>query len=237
MPPRDVMRGFKEEKALVYDLDALHVKPDLEITASYIPRVYCAILRTVLTNVKKMSLDAVCIDVGEGKCNGANYLAGILESEISIPILRTRNDDCTRFGNPVSESGLPLVEKMRRITDGVLDPDNKKRNLTRCEPTAGFWGVPPRDFSILELFPHRTHVFGWARCMENKTPSDIELERLSDPGAPTVFFAQSFCQKSALAYYLAKHHPCGIYVDADVYMGHSTKAKLQAFLELNGVTE
>ncbi|MEW6326751.1 MAG: hypothetical protein AB1487_04060 [Thermodesulfobacteriota bacterium] len=234
MPPREVMIRLKKEGAKIYDLDALHVKPDLEITASYIPRVYCAILRTVLTNAKKMSLDAIYIDVGEGKCSGALYIADILKVELNIPIIQTRNEDKMHFGNPICESDLPLVEKMELITQGVLGPEAMRNDLVRCEPVAGFWGVPPRDFSILTLFPPRTHVFGWTRCMENKTPADAALEKVVNPDVPTVFFAQSFCQKTALAYYLARRHPCGLYVDADVYMGHSTKSKVQAFLELNG---
>ncbi|MDP2799714.1 MAG: hypothetical protein Q8O60_07535 [Deltaproteobacteria bacterium] len=237
MPPREVMFSLKKEGVKIYDLDALHVKPDLEITASYIPRVYCAILRTVLTNAKKMSLDAIYIDVGEGKCSGALYIAEILKVELNIPVIQTRNEDKMRFGNPVCESDLPLVEKMELITQSVLEPEAMKNDLVRCEPVAGFWGVPPRDFSILSLFPPRTHVFGWTRCMENKTPADAALEKVVHPDVPTVFFAQSFCQKTALTYYLARRHPCGLYVDADVYMGHSTKSKVQAFLELNGAID
>lgn len=235
MPPRDIMRQLRDEGAAIHDLDALHVRPDLEITASFIPRVYCAILRTVLTNAVKMSLESIVIDVGEGKCSGALWIADILEDELGIPVLRTRNQDDVRTGNPVCESALPLTQKMELITRSVLDPESDNKDRVRCAPAAGFWGVPPRDFSMLDLFPFRTHIFGWARCMENKTPSDLTLEKEYDPDIPTVFFAQSFCQKSALAYYLAKRHPCGLYVDADVYMGHSTKSKLQAFLELNGV--
>ncbi len=236
LPPREIMIHLKGQGSTVYDLDALHVKPDLEITSSYIPRVYCAILRTVLTNAKKMPLDAIYVDVGEGKCNGALQIAEILEGELSIPIIKTRNEDKVRLGNRICISDLPLVKKMELITGSVVEPNPLKGPLATCEPVAGFWGVPPRDFSLLNLFPARTHIFGWTRCMENKTPCDLALEKIVDPGIPTVFFAQSFCPKTALAYYLAKRHPCGLYVDADVYMGHSTKAKVQAFLELNGVT-
>lgn len=235
MPPLEVMIRLKEEQARIYDLDALHVKPDLEITSEYVPRFYCAILRTVLTNAMKMSLDAIYIDTGDGKCNGALHISEILERELDIPVVRTRNEDQMHFGNPICEGELSLTEKMTLITEGVMNPEAAKNDLVRCEPVAGFWGVPPRDFSILDLFPPRTHIFGWTRCMENKTPADLVLERKVNPNIPTVFFAQSFCQKSSLAYYLARRHPCGLYADADVYISHSAKAKVQAFLELNGV--
>ncbi|MBE0583237.1 MAG: hypothetical protein IH612_05675, partial [Desulfofustis sp.] len=107
--------------------------------------------------------------------------------------------------------------------------------LPPCPPTAGFWGVPPRDFSLLSLFPETTHVYGWSRCMENKTPDNIELEEHFNPEIPTIFFAQSFCAKTALARHLAGRHPHALYVDCDVSAGSSVKAKIQAFLELSGV--
>ena len=72
--------------------------------------------------------------------------------------------------------------------------------------------------------------------MENKTPSDTELEALINPDIPTVFFAQSFCAKTALARHLAKKHPQSLYLDIDVTTGSSAMAKVQAFLELSGVT-
>jgi hypothetical protein len=102
-------------------------------------------------------------------------------------------------------------------------------------PTAGFWGVPPRDFSILELFPDTTHIYGWTRCMENKTPANHDLELYCNKSIPTVFYAQSFCAKTALARHLAIRHPHGLYLDSDVTAGGSAKAKIQAFLELSGV--
>ena len=71
--------------------------------------------------------------------------------------------------------------------------------------------------------------------MENKTPADLALERLFDPTIPTVFFSQSFCAKSALAKHLAAQHPRAIAVDCDVSAGSSTRAKIEAFLELSGI--
>lgn len=71
--------------------------------------------------------------------------------------------------------------------------------------------------------------------MENKTPADLDLERHCDPNLPTVFFAQSFCAKSALAKHLADKHPKAIAVDCDVTASNSTRAKIEAFLELSGI--
>ena len=96
--------------------------------------------------------------------------------------------------------------------------------------------MPPRDFSILAPFPDSTHIYGWTRCMENKTPADLELEAYCNPAVPTVFFAQSFCAKTALAKHLAARHPkTALWVDCDVSAGSSARAKIEAFLELSGV--
>ena len=75
--------------------------------------------------------------------------------------------------------------------------------LPESKAQFGFWGVPPNDLSILEIFPDSTHVFGWSRCVEAKNPANIELEMMVDENLPTVFFAQTFCAKNQLAKYLA----------------------------------
>jgi hypothetical protein len=72
--------------------------------------------------------------------------------------------------------------------------------------------------------------------MENKTPANLELEIHYNPAIPTVFFAQSFCAKTALAHHLARLHPRSLFVDCDVTAGNSARAKIEAFLELSGVT-
>jgi hypothetical protein len=71
--------------------------------------------------------------------------------------------------------------------------------------------------------------------MENKTPADLEMEKLFEPTLPTIFFAQSFCAKAALAKHLAGKHPRAIAIDCDVTPGSSTRAKIEAFLELSGI--
>ena len=91
---------------------------------------------------------------------------------------------------------MNLVEKMSAITSGV-QLIAVEQEIIPCQPTAGFWGVPPRDFSLLSLFPDTTHIYGWARCMENKTPDNTEMECHYNSDIPTVFFAQSFCAKTA----------------------------------------
>jgi len=235
MPPLKVIRALNDAGAVIFDLDTPLVKADIELTTPYVPTVYCAILRTVVLNSLHLTLDAIYIDVGPGKCDCALHVATVLEDILDIPIYKTENEDMTAFGTPISQSGMGLMQKFERITEGVKKAEKPSDPPESCQPTAGFWGVPPRDFSILDLFPDTTHIYGWTRCMENKTPADHALEVRFNPDIPTVFYAQSFCAKTALARHLADKHPHGLYLDSDVTAGGSAKAKIQAFLELSGV--
>ncbi len=235
VPPLAVIRKLNEEGAVIHDLDTPLAAADMEKTAQYLPRVYCAILRTVVLNALHLSLDRLYIDVGPGKCDCALHTAQVLEDFLAIPVTRTRNEDTTPFGTPLCDCRMDLTEKFLRITESVQHAAANPAPPPACVPRAAIWGVPPRDFSILSLFPDTTHVYGWTRCMENKTPANHALEERFDPTVPTVFFAQSFCAKTALAQLLARRHPHGLYVDCDVTAGGSVKAKIQAFLELAGV--
>jgi hypothetical protein len=238
IPPRMVIAALNELGAHILDLDEPQLKADMELTAPWLPRVYCAILRTAVLNALHLRLDMLFIDVGPGKCDCAFHVSTVLQDLLPIPVIRTRNEDNVAFGYPLCETRLALPEKFRKITAGVRNATHYATGLfPPCRPTAAFWGVPPRDFSLLALFPDTTHVYGWTRCMENKTPADWELEAQCNPEVPTVFFAQSFCAKTALAKFLAAKHPRGLFLDADVTCSSSTRAKIQAFLELSGVSD
>ncbi len=236
VPPLQIIRSLNDRQAEIHDLDTPLVTVGIDTTAPFIPRVYCAILRTVVLNALNLELDSIYIDAGPGKCDCALHVAAILADIIDTPVITTRNTDTHSFGYPLCTGKMDLTEKFLKITAGVQSTAPTS-TVAACKPTAGFWGVPPRDFSILSLFPDTTHIYGWTRCMENKTPADIELESRFNPDVPTVFFAQSFCAKTALARHLASQHPHGFYVDSDVTAGSSIKAKIQAFLELSGVPE
>ena len=234
VPPLAEIAAINRRGDTIVDLDEPQVTASLDLTAPFIPRVYCAILRTVVLNCLHLHLDAVLIDVGPGKCDCALHVAEILSDMLTIPIIRTRNQDNHPFGHPLCTAEMPLIEKFSRITKGVQSAA-AYQTIEPCQPSCGFWGVPPRDFSLLSPFPNTTHVFGWTRCMENKTPADLALEKVFDAAIPTVFFAQSFCAKAALAKHLASKHPRAIAIDCDVTPGSSTRAKIEAFLELNGI--
>ncbi len=234
VPPLEIIRQLNEEQAQIIDLDEPLLPLPIDQTDKYLPKVYCAILRTVLLNALNLHLDRIYIDIGPGKCDCALHVATVLQQLLSIPVITVRNLDSQGTGYPISRSSLPLTEKIRAITKSVTSCQPSPQQPP-CQPVAGFWGVPPRDFSILSLFPDKTHVYGWTRCMENKTPADLELESHCNLAVPTVFFAQSFCAKNALAKHLADRHPKALWVDCDVSAGSSAKAKIEAFLELSGV--
>ncbi|MDW7772796.1 MAG: hypothetical protein SCH71_07900 [Desulfobulbaceae bacterium] len=233
VPPLAVIRELQERKCRIFDLDEPRVNKAIDLTSEYLPKVYCAILRTVVLNSMHLALDRIYIDVGPGKCDCALHVATILENMLTIPVIRTRNQDDRNFGTPICRTRMPLADKFTAITRGIQSIAAKERPEP-CVPIAGFWGVPPRDFSILRLFPDTTHIYGWTRCMENKTPANLALEIHTNPGVPTIFFAQSFCAKTALAYHLSQKHPKALYLDCDVTAGSSARAKVEAFLELSG---
>lgn len=236
VPPLEVIHALHGAWVEIFDLDEPQIWADMELTASYLPRVYCAILRTVVLNSLHLQLDMIFIDVGPGKCDCAMHVSTVLADMLDIPIIRTRNVDTIAFGTPICDTRMNLLQKFKVITAGIQSsqPFSVEKYLP-CTATAAFWGVPPRDFSLLELFPDTTHIFGWTRCMENKTPANTDLEEIFNADVPTVFFAQSFCAKTALAKFLATRHPKGLYLDVDVTCSSSTRAKIQAFLELSGV--
>ena len=235
VPPITVIRELNEKEITIFDLDAKLVPQSIDGTSPYLPKVYCAILRTVVLNAMHLELDAIYIDVGPGKCDCALHVSTILSTLLTIPVIRCFNTDTTDFGTPISTGTMDVTKKFLSITERVkYATPSSPADIKPCKAQAGFWGVPPRDFSILSAFPDRTHIYGWTRCMENKTPANEELEMLIDPRIPTVFFAQSFCAKTALAKLLADRHPHGLFLDVDFHAGGSAKAKIQAFLELSG---
>ncbi len=235
IPPLSVMELLASPEYEVFDLDEPQGKTSIETASPFLPKVYCGILRTVVANSLKIKPDIIYIDTGSGKCDCAVHTATVLEDILpNTRIVRTRNHDATDFGIPLCRTKMNLMGKMAAITASVQIPFPYE-DIMECTPTAGFWGVPPRDFSLLKLFPDTTHIYGWARCMENKTPDNLDLEMHFNPHVPTVFFAQSFCAKTALARHLASKHPYGLYLDCDVTAGNSVKAKIQAFLELSGM--
>ncbi len=227
-PPDAELERLREEGYAIVDLDVPSSAP-LSFAEGILPRVYCAVLRTVVANALRHRPGLIIADVGEGKCDGMRLLARILRS-IGFRVKTTRNRNRRGGGFPICESGLPLRKKVDAIARRLVT--GKRCSPPPAPAVAGFWGVPPADPALLDLFPRNTRIFGWTRCLENGTPSDLNLECFVDPGLPTVFYAQSFCQKNAMARHLAARHN-GLYIEVADRITRADRAKIEAFFEMN----
>jgi hypothetical protein len=237
VPPLELINKYKSSFPSSEWIDLDVPRPDInrKNSMTYLPETTCSVIQTILSNITALKPEILLAPTGASKCDSMRFLIPIIKMALKeVEIIECENDDKKNFGHPICTSGLPLTRKFDLITANVTNTDPRSTDhiaLQKTKPVAGFWGVPPYDFSILKLFPNNTHVFGWTRCMENKTPHNLELELYVEPGLPTVFFSQSFCQKNILAKELASIHK-GLYVEVDGVMDKSTQAKITAFLEL-----
>ena len=228
-PPEEVLAARRCEELIDLDNPVEGVEARGE---SLLPRTTCRIVRRILDNALALKLDEIVIDEGYGKCDAARGLAEALEGLLDIPVVRTENENREGAGTPICDSDLPVLRKMTLILEGLVQP--QELELRRePKPRAAIWGVPAADLAIYELFPDGTQVLGWARCLENRTPADWELEMFVAEGVPTVFFAQTFCPKNVVAQHLAREHD-GLHVDVDGVLSQSARAKIEAFLRFRG---
>ena len=196
-----------------------------------LPASYCAIIKNIITNslYYKKDLEVILAPIGKDKCD-SGWFASALLKDMGFNIVESKFEETAMKKTPlISTSNLPLRQKVELITKNVVEETSP--DLKQCKPRFGFWGVPPNDLSVLELFPDDTHLYGWCRCVDAKAPADLELEMFVDKDVPTVFYAQAFCAKMQLAKYLANKYG-GLYIDIDDIATNSTKAKIEAFIEL-----
>ncbi len=196
-----------------------------------LPESYCTIIKNIINCAfhYKDNLIIILAPIGKDKCDSGWFAFEVLK-DLGFNIVSSLFEEkIYKREVKISTSNLPLRKKVELITKGIYDENNLK--LEQCHAKFGFWGVPPNDLSILELFPDETHIYGWTRCVEAMTPADIELEMNIDKDVPTVFYSQSFCSKAQLAKYLADKHN-GLYIDIDDTVTNSTRAKIEAFLRL-----
>ena len=208
-----------------FDIDYGFVKQDI------LPESYCTIIKNILNCAfyYKNNLLVILAPVGKDKCDSGWFAYEILK-DMGFCVESCIFEEKKYKKQPmISTSNLPLRQKVELITKNIYEP--QQLQLIQCKAKFGFWGVPPNDLSILELFPNETHVYGWTRCVDAMAPSDIELEMYIDKDVPTVFYSQSFCSKAQLAKYLADKYN-GLYIDIDDTVTNSTKAKIEAFLRL-----
>jgi hypothetical protein len=233
-PRRSVLRAARERygHALpLVDLDVAAGAPD----AGALPTTTCRIIANIVDNALELGphLAAVVAAVGEDKCDRGRHAAFLLRRH-GFEVVESRFPPDEFEDRPLlfSRCRMPLPEKIDRIMATVIDPSLPETPPEPCEPRFGFWGVPPNDTRMLELFPPETHVYGWTRCVEAGRPGDLELESFIDEGVPTVFFTQSFCAKQELAHYLAERYG-GLAVDCHRKIDDSIMAKVEAFIKLS----
>lgn len=216
---------YPDAEWIDFDIDYGYENQDI------LPDAYCKIIKNIINAAYKHkdNLAVILAPTGKDKCDSGQFAYEILKDK-GFNIIPSKFEETTYKQEVIiSESNLGLREKTELITKGIYEP--QKLKLTKCEPKFGFWGVPPDDLSVLDLFPKETHIYGWTRCVEAKAPADIELEMYVNPDVPTVFYSQSFCSKAQLAKYLADKYD-GLYIDIDDKVTNSVKAKIEAFLRL-----
>lgn len=229
-PPEEVLAPRRAGELI--DLDNL-IEGVPSRSESLLPQTTCRIIRRILDNALALDLDEIVIDEGYGKCDSARGLVEVLEDNLEIPIIRTQNENRAGVGTAISDSRLPLRQKIELILDGLVVP--RSHDLpAEPHPRAAIWGVPAADFAIYDLFPDGAQVLGWTRCLENRTPADWRLEMYVPQGAPTVFFAQTFCPKNIVARHLARRYD-GLHVDVDGVVSQTVRAKIEAFLRFRKV--
>ena len=228
-PHPDLIEKYKKlyPNAIWIDFDIDYGFPKQDI----LPESYCAIIKNIINCAfyYKNQLLVILAPIGKDKCDSGWFAYEILK-DMGYPVISSIFEEIKyKKEVKISTSNLPLRQKVELITKGIYEP--QVLELEQCRAKFGFWGVPPNDLSILELFPDETHLYGWTRCVEAMAPADIELEMYIDVNVPTVFYSQSFCSKAQMAKYLADKYN-GLYIDIDDTVTNSTKAKIEAFLRL-----
>lgn len=228
-PHPDLIEKYKKlyPNAIWIDFDIDYGFPKQDI----LPESYCTIIKNIINCAfyYKNQLLVILAPIGKDKCDSGWFAYEILK-DMGYPVISSIFEEIKyKKEVKISTSTLPLRQKVELITKGIYEPQVPE--LEQCRAKFGFWGVPPNDLSILELFPDETHLYGWTRCVEAMAPADIELEMYIDVNVPTVFYSQSFCSKAQMAKYLADKYN-GLYIDIDDTVTNSTKAKIEAFLRL-----
>lgn len=213
---------------------------DLDINFNYppsklVPDAYCGIIKNIFDNAfyLKGRIIKILAASGKDKCDSGFFAANLLKDEgfeVEISFFEEVLPLNELPDVPICRSNLALKEKIEKITANIVEQKDYSY-LPQSNAQFGFWGVPPNDLSILELFPDDTHVFGWSRCVEAKNPANYALEMFVEPDLPTIFFTQTFCSKTLLAKHLANKYN-GLFIDTDVIPTNSARAKIEAFLRL-----
>ncbi len=232
-PRKELIKKTKDEyaNALWVDLDIDYNYPDLKL----LPDNYCTIIKNIYNNSMflKDRIIKILAPIGKDKCDSAYFLSELLKEEGFIVIESIFEDKCPNYNAlnlPISKSNLPLKKKIELITKNIYEQKDYS-DLKSVKPSFGFWGVPPNDLNLLDIFPDNTEVFGWSRAVEAGYPGDWGIETFVKENLPTVFFTQAFCSKTLVAKHLANKYQ-GLFVDVDTIPTNSIKAKIEAFIKL-----
>lgn len=215
------------------DLDIALDSPDAGIT----PKVCCHIISDIVNNALAMEaeLGLLIATSGVDKCDQGRNIRDLL-AMMGYNVMDASNFNIEPI-RPllISTAKGPLAPRIARIMRLLYEPLTPEEinffQENQCEPDFNYHGVPPQDFSLLDIFPETTHIWGWIRLVELGVPGMVDWEWQIGEGIPTVFYTQSFCNKEIMAKYLAqKHH--GLHIDGHGAISNSVEAKLQAFLTL-----
>jgi len=228
-PPDDVLARYRGHELIDLDNGIPGVRRE---SRRMLPATTCAIVKRIFDNAVALKPDVIVFDQGHGKCDPARMVSLLLKDLFDFHLISTDNTSASGQGTPLCDAALPLRQKVAMILDGLTGPQNRSVQA-EPSPKAGIWGVPASDFSLYDLFPRGTRIYGWLRCMENRTPADLGLECRVDEGIPVVFFSQAFCHKNILAKHLAKKYN-GLYFDLEEKITGTIEAKVEAFLRFRG---
>lgn len=228
-PDQEIINKTKNEYPDAHwvdlDVDFLYQRTHI------LPESYCKIIKNIINNAMhfKERLIKIIAPNGNDKCDSGWFAAAVLK-DLGLCVETSgfeKNE--IKYEQLICESDISLKQKFEMITGSIVNKTDKSM-LKKSKPKFGFWGVPPNDLFIFEVFPNETHIYGWTRCLEAGCPANLELEMYVEPDVPTVFYSQSYCSKSFLAKYLADKYN-GLYINVDDYASDLTKTKIKAFLK------
>jgi hypothetical protein len=231
-PDLDILQVFIKSGYQLLDLDI----GSASIKDAPAPKTCCQIIQNILSNAwhYQQQLGVVLCCVGKDKCSEGAVVQEIIKSW-GIPTLDATNHQRKPL-RPLllSKAKALLVQRVERIMrlcyQPLTDEEEKQYRKNQMESgEIGFWGVPPNDVTLLEIFPETTEIFGWIRLVEQGIPCRLDLEPNINPSVPTVFYCQTFCHKQLLAHQLAERYG-GLVVDGQESITGSMRAKLEAFI-------
>ncbi|MQY65740.1 MAG: hypothetical protein GH147_04550, partial [Clostridia bacterium] len=89
VPPREVLDKYRGNDFI--DLDTLFDFTDNTKAESYLPKIYCATIKSIIANALTIKLDLIIFDNGYSKCDNGRFVSEILKRELNVPIVTTQS--------------------------------------------------------------------------------------------------------------------------------------------------